>query len=432
MSRTPREGTRRAGALALLPLLLLLCSAQDCVPRPIVARIATRVEAGGTIEREVRLSGTPVDASETLDATWWRERAEIDLNGREHWARVEEGPGWIVASGRFADPASVPAPIGHLLPGRAVADRDLLTLERRDLLLATHLVYREEYGDPFDETARDGALDDAILQAKGLIAAALRRHFGAGADLSAVQLFIERDLRALAAEARRRGDIDLPEEAFAAVGLPPPRDDVPTGADGKPLAEPEEWWFFEQLAQRLVTRGTPADAEDVRRAFEEFAIGEEGTDERLTEQLGVYFWGVYGEPVPSASVRFEWRLGMPGRLLRTNGVPEEGGAAWSFPDDRLTAEDRLMTAESVVLRRESLRLLGARATFDAVETERLVELLAEANGDSRGRSFLQRAVDAGSLDALRDAPPGEPDFPIPLFRELADLLDPAVAGPRGP
>jgi len=28
-----------------------------------------------------------------------------------------------------------------------------------------------------------------------------------------------------------------------------------------------------------------------------------------------------------------------GRLLRTNGVPDGDGAAWSFPDDRLSAED---------------------------------------------------------------------------------------------
>lgn len=433
MNPTRRPAPRRGRTLALLLVALGLGSGEECAPRPIVARIATRVESDGTIEREVHLSGRSVDPQEALDATWWRERARIDLAARARWPRIEEGPGWIVARGRFADPASLPAPIGHLLPGREVADRDRLTLERRDLLLATHVVYREEYGDPFDETAREGALDGAAGQVKGFFSAALRRHFGAGADLSAAEAFVDRDLRALAAQARQRGDVDLPPEAFASLGLPPPRAEVPAGADGEPLASPEEWWLCERLAERLAARGTPADPEDVRRAIEAAVAGEEApSNEALAEQLGVYLWGLYGEPFPAASVRFEWRLALPGRLLRTNGVPDGEGAAWSFPDDRLTAEDRLMTAESLVLKHEPLRALGARASFDAVETERLLELLTEATAGSRARAFLQSAVGAGTLSALRAEVPDGSELPETAFRELADLLDPAASPLPGP
>jgi len=40
-----------------------------------------------------------------------------------------------------------------------------------------------------------------------------------------------------------------------------------------------------------------------------------------------------------------------------------------------------MTAESVLLRRDPLRALGARTKYDAVEIERLVELLSRATAD---------------------------------------------------
>lgn len=427
--------------LALVLALVVLASGEECTRRQIVARVATAVQPDGSCDREVRLSGATSDEAEVLDARWWREQAGVALAGRARWARVEEGPGWIVARGRFADAAAVPAPVGHLLPHGEVADRDALAIERRDLLLLTHFVYREEYGDPFDESARTGALDRATGRATALVDGVLRRQFGAGIDLSAVNAFMQRDLQALAAEARKRGDLDLPADAFAALGLPPLPEQVPIDAAGKAITDPEQWWLCERLAERLAARDTPADPREVHRAFEDYfaALGSaEGPGAPDTEMedafdlLGVYLWGVYGAPNRFTTIRFEWRLTLPGRLLRTNGVPDDDGAAWSFPDDRLAADDRLMTAESALLRREPLRALGARTKYDAVETERLVELLARATAETRTRDVLARAIDAGDLRALRVVTPDEGEFPADLFAELADLLDPATRPLPGP
>ena len=427
--------------LALVLAVVVLGSGQECTRRQIVARVATAVQADGSCDREVRLSGATSDEAETLGPEWWRTRASVDLPARERWARVEEGPGWIVARGRFKDAAEVPAPVGHLLPHGEVSDRDSILLERRDLVLLTHVVYREEYGDPFDESTRAGALDRATDRATALVDEILRRHFGAGIDLSAVDAFLHRDLQALAAEARRRGELDLPADAFVALGLPPLPRQVPVDALDKPIAAPEEWWLCERLAERLAAGGTPAEPRDVHRAFGDYldaqgdvrGPGPSATDlENAFDLLTVYLWGVYGEPGRSTIIRFEWRLTLPGRLLRTNGVPDGDGAAWSFPDDRLSAEDRLMTAESVLLRREPLRALGARTKYDAVEIERLVELLSRATAEPRTRAHLQRAVDAGELESLRATPQGEGEFPADLFAELADLLDPATRPLPGP
>ncbi len=438
----PRGVRRRPGAVLLgVFAIVVLCSGEACTKRQIVARVATEVQSDGACEREVRLSGRTSDEAETLGTGWWRNVAGVDLAARARWPRVDEGPGWIVARGRFKDVADVPAPVGHPLPQNEVADRDAILLERRDLVLLTHFVFREEYGDPFDESARAGALDRATDRATALVDEILRHHFGAGIDLSAVDAFLRRDLQRLAAEARKRGDIDLPAEAFVALGLPSLPKDVPLDANEKPIAPAEVWWLCERLAERLAASGTPADPRDVERAFDDYFAAQgnasdpaaAGTDlSDALDLLVVYLWGVYGEPDRSTTIRFEWRLALPGRLLRTNGVPDGDGAAWSFPDDRLSAEDRLMTAESVLLRREPLRALGARAKYDAVEIERLVELLSRGTADARGRSFLQRAVDAGELSALRTEPPNEPEFPLATFQELADLLDPATPPLPGP
>lgn len=427
--------------LALVLALVVLASGEECTRRQIVARVATAVQPDGTCDREVRLSGTTSDEAEVLDATWWRAQAGVALAGRTHWARVEEGPGWIVARGRFADAAEVPAPVGHVLPHGEVADRDALAIERRDLLLLTHFVYREEYGDPFDESARTVALDRATSRAAALVDDILRRQFGAGIDLSAVDAFVQRDLQALAAAARKSGQLDLPAEAFTALGLPPLPQQVPTDASGDAITDPEQWWLCERLAERLAVHGTPADPRDVLRAFEDHFAAQESAQgpgapgeemEDAFDLLGIYLWGVYGAPNRFTTLRFEWRLTLPGRLMRTNGVPDGDGAAWSFPDDRLAAEDRLMTAESVLLRREPLRALGARTRYDAVETERLVELLSRATAEERTRDFLARAIEAGDLQALRVVPPVEGEFPAELFAELADLLDPATRPLPGP
>jgi hypothetical protein len=450
LARTSSAGARRSRRperrrpLALIPLVLaivVLGSGEECTSRRIVARVATAVQADGSVDREVRLSGATSDKAEPLDPAWWRNQAGIELAGRAGWARVEEGPGWIVARGRFKDATEVPAPVGHVLPQGEAADRDAILLERRDLVLLTHFVYHEEYGDPFDESARAGALGRATDRAAALVDGILRRHFGAGIDLSAVDAFVRRDLQALAAEARKRGDLDLPAEAFTALGLPSLPEKVPVDTLDKPIAAPEEWWICERLAERLAARGTPADPRDVHRAFQDYfaaqgvatGSGAPGAElEGAFDLLSVYLWGVYGEPGRSTTIRFEWRLTLPGRLLRTNGVPDGDGAVWSFPDDRLAAEDRLMTAESVLLRREPLRALGARAKYDAVETERLVELLTRATAEVRTRGFLQRAVEAGDLRALRAVPQDKGEFPTDLFAELADLLDPATPPPPGP
>lgn len=426
------------GRLALVLALVALASGEECTTRQIVARIATSVQPDGTIDREVRLSGTSSDPAEPVDAGWWSEQAGVGLPGRARWARVDEGPGWIAARGRFGDAAQVPAPVGHRLPRGEALDRDTIRLERLDLLLATRFAYREEYGDPFDETARSVALDRATDRAAALVEEILRRHFGAGADLSGVDAFLRRELPRLAEQARQRGEIDLPPAAFAALGLPPLPDQVPTDAGGQAIADPETWWLCQRLAERLAAHGTPADPRDVQRAFDDYSASQDpaapgGEAEDAFDLLGVYLWGAYGAPNRFTTIRFEWRLSLPGRLLRTNGVPDgEGAAAWGFPDERLAAEDRLMTADSVLLRREPLRALGARTKYDAVELDRLAELLSRAVAEPRTREFLARAIDAGELNALRTAPKDWPQFPEPLFAELAELLDPGTSPLPGP
>jgi hypothetical protein len=167
--------------------------------------------------------------------------------------------------------------------------------------------------------------------------------------------------------------------------------------------------------------------EDAERQITAIADRTFGGTDAVAERLGSAFaalGGFYGDAA-GPRFRFENRLVLPGRLLKTNGTPDRDGSVWLHRDRDLVSGDRLFAAESVDLRDDSLRALGARRDLEPIRLLQLCDLLGERDPEGALRKLLAEAVRSGGLATLRD----EAKVPEPLravARELADVLDPAI------
>jgi hypothetical protein len=140
--------------------------------------------------------------------------------------------------------------------------------------------------------------------------------------------------------------------------------------------------------------------------------------------------GYYGD-IGGPRFRFEARVVVAGKLLRTNGTPDRDSVVWVFRDDDLAKGPRVLETESVEANDDALRSLGARRDLDTADLLQLTDLLTERDTAGQIHKVLVEAVRAGKLELLRDSKvPAEAQV---LARELADLLDPAVVHePSGP
>jgi hypothetical protein len=198
-------------------------------------------------------------------------------------------------------------------------------------------------------------------------------------------------------------------------------------------------WFRAKVAAALSRPDAPLLPEDLSfwpradsvdddaKAIATHVWGGEDEMMREIEPLIETIQGHYGSG-GSPRFRFESRLVLPGRLLRTNGSQDRDGAVWFYRSEDLEAVELAMEAESVTLDDEKLRALGARRELETAQLLQLVDILVRRDPDGALRKLLASAVERGKLGVLRDAK-DLPDDLKPLARELADLLDPEVPFP---
>ncbi len=139
--------------------------------------------------------------------------------------------------------------------------------------------------------------------------------------------------------------------------------------------------------------------------------------------------GYYGGAFVGAVYRFEARLTLPGRLLRTNGTVDGDSVHWIFRGRDLAQRDVVMEAESVEIDEEALIGLGARRALGPSALLQLTDLLTRPRSGEVLLEALQGALDQGRLAVLRDYS-GDAELEV-YARELADLLDPEVTPADG-
>ncbi len=152
-----------------------------------------------------------------------------------------------------------------------------------------------------------------------------------------------------------------------------------------------------------------------------------GSEEQLADLAAPHLktlLGYYGGE--SARFRFEVAVELPGTLVATNGTQSGTGVVWLFREADLTTEDSVLQAQSVQLRQDALRALGARREFDTVQLLQLVDLLWKRDPQGELAALLARAVQQSSLASLSDSSE-VPELLELRARELAELLDPDSA-----
>jgi hypothetical protein len=447
--KRPNAGPRTLrSAVAVFAVSLLIFTACG---EEIVVRQKTTVFWDGTLNRTIEVSGRGSDGEIPTDPDWLRDEVHLELADREIWGTIEEQPGRILAEGFFNSADDIPATLTHETESGLASDRTTVRVEQEDLVLVRRWTYVETHGDPFGHRNLEMTLDrltDLLVES---LAEELRLELGPGVDTRKAEDFLRDEGRRFGLEllTALRSNLwtDPGNERIRRVlrilgnyGVRAPDLDTGVSTAGyedsfellEDLLDPILLWARERVAATLATPEESFDPDDLGfwptgETLEELWNEEEppppGHAEefvRLTESLGQAMTGYYGD-LGAPRFRFEIRLEMPGRLLRTNGTIDDDEVLWLIRGGDLVSGDASLSAESVELIDETLVSLGARRDLDPSELLRLVDLLTTRDPSGQLREIIGEAVRRGRLDVVNELAEDELDS---IGRELVDLLDP--------
>ena len=166
--------------------------------------------------------------------------------------------------------------------------------------------------------------------------------------------------------------------------------------------------------------------ENLEERLVELLVRMYGSEEEGLQALEPLFQTIEGHYASGSSsrYRFRCRVKLPGTVLSTNGVAEDGELVWFFRGEELPAGDVILQADSVELNLPALRALAARRSFAAADLLNLVDILGERDPDDRLRERLEQAMEAGNLELLISDEDELPPDLQPLALELVELLRP--------
>ena len=411
-------------------------------------RLTTRVFPDGGVQRRLEIHGRNADGTAPTKSSWMEEEAHLQLADRKPWSRVDERPGYLAAEGYFRSAEETPAGLAHITGAGAVADRVKLSLKMEDLVILRRWVYRETWSDVYGGAEASGALDRALDLACRALRGELRLQFGETVDPSRGEALLRGEGRAMIAEAlavraKSPGPARIAERnrLWGEILLR-------HGIALAPFDEQHFWegqtaglldWSRRKMAAALSTPDRPVGPdelsfwpakesvdEDTKRIIERTWGSEDDFYDQVMPLLDALsgYYGGGGTP----RFRFEARISLPGRLLRTNGTPDGDGVLWFFRDADLTSEERPLEIDAAQADDEKLRALGARRELETWRLIEIADILTERDPQGDVKKLLALAVERGRLALLRDKTVvGEET--LPTTRELADLLDPAVQAP---
>lgn len=411
MRRTPAETARLLPGIVLLSICL---SAVGCRPE-IVVRLVTTVYDDGGMNQTIDVRGRTPEGETPTGADWLEATGGVGLAAPDGWERIDTGRGRLRAERYAAPGVPVGAPLAYRVAGRLRTPTDGAerTVERRGI--ATRWTYTERHGDPVDDESFDATIDAMLALAEPVLERELARWLGDEVGLEPAVDAFRRSARELARTTRSAGPAARDEEVDPFDAANETLRNAVIDALRRSGVEVDGLGFWpdgldDDRWEPLIARHWP----------DEGAL-EEALDP-LLETAGGYF-GNQGSP----RFRFDVRVRLPGRLVATNGAPDDGASFWIVRGDDLRAGGTapLLRAVSLETDREALVALGARTELDVERLVRLHDLLWERDPDGRLAARLDAAIAAGSLDALVDEDSAEDDALAPLLDELHRLLSPA-------
>lgn len=421
----------------ILPLVLI---SPGC-GSDILVQVQTTVLPGGVVERRVEA----LESQRLDEAGHPKPDRLLEVARPAVWKHIEEKNDRLILEGTFGTAADVP-PAFSLSMGdqdqkpRHVEERDRLRLESSDCVVLTHWRWREIYSDPIEPVDPGPVLDRLTEKFILSFREEIRRQLGEAVDTTRAEALIRGEGRLITGQLAEamRGTSALENEkdmsqtwtrVSRALGLP-----VAETADGTQFLDSQIWVLMararEKVALALSTPDFPVAPEDL--AFwpisedhrsekpdflESLLDGPEG--EELVQAL---FGGFFGEG-GGHQFRFVMRVVLPGRLLRTNGAPDDNAATWFFRSQNIRARGVTLDAESFAFDTSRLRRLGARTDLGPAAALEIVDILETGDPQGHLRSLLLEAIEKRNLNLLRQRPEKWPGDPA-LADNLADLFDP--------
>ncbi len=434
---------RTARSATLIFLLALLAGVVSCRPELVVA-LDTRVYIDGSLDRQLKVSGR-TDEGEIPEAEDWLEKKTgLALADPAAWGRVERGPGWLRAEGFFDSVDELPALLGHRTPDGIRPERLRTTLQIGDGVVLHRWSYAQHHGDLYSRSEIDQAVAALVELGAQALSSELQRHFGGRVDAEPAVEMLRNDITPLVAALVHAGRRVRGEEVtdgrtrqwsqiLSQYGYPTI---VATDADS--YWDSQMSVLLDELRQKVAEVLTDERQQVSSDELTFWPTGEEpwerleaiverswGTSDALQAEVESHLAvlsGYYGGG-DGPRFRFEVRTELPGTLLRTNGTPDGNRAIWLLREDDLSFGEQVLRAESVRLDDEALRRLAARRVFEPEELVRLADLLWKRDRDGALVDLLNRALQSGGLDRLRE-PDELPDELAEVAEELAELLTP--------
>ena len=436
---------KRTSALVLC-LGLLWCT--GCRP-DVVVEIVSRVYTDGSIHRQVDVTGRDTPTEPPPQEPGWLQDKGVTLAAPGRWDRVDMTPAGFHAEGMFRTAEDVPPVLAHIKGDAEIPDRQEVRILQDDLVILTHWRYRETLGDPFGPADVDAALNGIIELIAEYFREELAAMYGDRIDILGVDRFLKQEAGPMAREflgarqsapglTRFQDRYDRWRSILEAHGAPVlyPRNLEPGEAP------PDFWelqtdpllaWSRERLAAAVRTDEEVVqprhlefipDGEHLEQHLGELLVRLYGSEEDGLRALEPLFQAIEGHYASGSSsrYRFRYRITLPGTVLSTNGVAEDGGLVWFFRGEELPAGDMNLEADSVELNLPALKALSARRSFGALDLLNLVDILAARDPDDRLKERLLQAMAAGDLERLLSEEDELPPDMQPLALELVELL----------
>ncbi len=437
---------RRTATLGLL-CLGLFCA--GCRP-DVLVEIASRVYSDGSIDRQVDVTGRDKPTANLSETPGWlQDKTGLILAAPDRWDRVEIGPSTLHAEGIFRLPEDVPPVLAHIKGDSKVPDRQQVRLDRDDLVVLTRWRFQEQFGDPFGPAHVDAAVDKILELVSNYFRDELTAMYGSRVDLDGVDRFLRLDAGPVVREfltARQSAPgierfqnryqrwRNILERHNAPVVYPENLEPGETIYDFWELqTDPLLDWSRERLAAAVSTSDETVeprhlafipDALNLEERIEDLMVELYGSEEAALTELEPLFQTIEGHYASEGSprYRFRCRVALPGKVLTTNGVAEDGELVWFFRGEELPAGDITLQAESVELNLPALKALSARRSFGAADLLNLVDILGKQDSDGRLKALLRQAMEAGNLTLLEDTEDELPPDLQPLALELLEIL----------
>jgi hypothetical protein len=440
LQKTPAtswSGHLRLRGTALLAGAVLLLAGCEGPGIRFVAN--TAIDENGRIARSLTITATPRQKNTPTDL-----EAYLRLPPADAYEEAEIEPLRVRLKGYWDDPGKVPIDFMKRTAGVGLWARNRVVFRHRDCVLISTFEFEEHFEDIVERAEADEALEEALHLVTDALLAGLQKQFGEEYDLERFNEWVARTLPAMGLElyqayweirrSRRGGLRGEPERAewdrrlrqlLSEQGLHLEPVFRPAGRE---VNEERAWAFLDHQLKELTEPAAGPLPELSGKAFQDrvtqkqlianirTALEEEfgsveafvnTIDPLIPVVMGAFFDKRLRLNHREPDFAFIQQIDLPGHVIQTNGMRDlDGTITWRFDGGDLRLTGKTLWAASYHIDREAIKTLGLPGFPGSLATaNRFLKAMRSEDGAVHPalRAVLQRCVEAGSLDPLRDA-----------------------------